>query len=77
MVDRIISVPSEWMKSVTLLVLWFSLHMGDSLVETMFELCPILQQELSRLHMLLNQFVNEQFRAQNLNHDEEAQLKIL
>lgn len=42
MVDRIISVPSEWIKSVTLLVLWFSLHTDDGLVDSMFELCPIL-----------------------------------
>jgi len=30
--DRIFKVPTEWIKAVTPLILWFSLHTEDSLI---------------------------------------------
>ena len=48
--DKIIKIPSEWIKAVTPILLWMSLHTEDELVNTIFSLCPTLHQEFSRLH---------------------------
>lgn len=74
LVDRIIAIPSQWMKAVTPLILWLSLHFGDGLVEAIFEVCPTLKQELCRLHMLLTDYTNMKLKSYD---DEESQLKLL
>ena len=53
LLDRVLSIPNDWVKALSPLILWFSLHTEDGLVRTIFKLCPDLQMELSRFNTLL------------------------
>ena len=75
--DRIFKIPSDWTKVLTPLILWMTLHIDDKIVSFMFEICPELNQEFSRLHQVVSQFVEEQYMLLKLKNDEEQQMKIL
>lgn len=36
--DRIVSIPNEWIKTLSPFILWFQLHIEDGLVSTIFDL---------------------------------------
>lgn len=42
LLDKIIKIPSEWIKAITPILLWMSLHTEDELVSTIFTLSPTL-----------------------------------
>jgi len=77
LLDRIFKIPSDWIKVLTPLILWMTLHTEDKILSYMFEICPELNQELSRLHQVVSQFIEEQYMLQKLKDDEDQQLKIL
>jgi hypothetical protein len=54
LLDRIFKIPSDWIKVLSPLILWMTLHVEDKIVSHMFKVCPELNQELSRLHQVLS-----------------------
>ena len=69
--DKIFKIPNEWTKALTPIITWLTLHIEDKLVETLFTICPTLNQELSRLHQLLKEFIDQEFLIKKLKEDEE------
>lgn len=59
MLDRIFKVPSDWIKALSPIIIWMTLHVQDNLTKTMFELVPEFNQELSRLHELFSNYIGE------------------
>ena len=53
LLDKIFKYPSEWLKLLTPLIHWLTLHKDDGLVESLFSLSKQLPEELTRLHDLL------------------------
>mmetsp|Transcript_34893 Transcript_34893/g.53555 ORF Transcript_34893/g.53555 Transcript_34893/m.53555 type:complete len:125 (+) Transcript_34893:615-989(+) len=43
LLDRILSVPNEWIKVVSPIIIWMTLHTNDKLVDTIFDQTPILK----------------------------------
>jgi len=62
LLDRIFSVPNDWVKVISPLIIWMTFHIDDKMVATIFDQTQILKQELSRLHQVLDQFVKEENR---------------
>ena len=77
LLDRIFKVPNDLIQAISPLILWFTLHIEDGLVQTMFDLVPDLLQELSRLHMIIQENIEEQYLTLKLKDDEENQFKIV
>lgn len=71
LLDRIFKIPSDWIKVLTPLILWMTLHIDDKIVSAIFDICPDLNQELSRLHQVVTQFIDEQYIINKLKDDEE------
>jgi hypothetical protein len=76
LLDKIFNVPSEWINAISPLIIWFTLHTEDGLIQSLFDNCPTLIQELSRLHTLVSKNIEDQYIALKLKNDEESQLKI-
>lgn len=79
--DRISSLPSPWLEALTPLLTWFTLHKGDSLVDTILNHSPNIKNDLARIHKLLSNFINQEFKAKNSKthsaSEEEEQFKIV
>ena len=54
--DRILTVPSPFIESLTPLLTWLTLHKEDSLVTTLFEVNKTLRQDFSRIHKMLSNY---------------------
>ena len=50
LLDKIFRIPNEWIKALTPLIIWLTLHKEDRLIENLFDNNPVVSQELSRLH---------------------------
>jgi len=62
-VDRISCIPSPWLEALTPLLTWFTLHKSDSLVSSILNHSESLKNDLSRLHKLLANFINQEFKV--------------
>ena len=62
-VDRISAIPSPWLEALTPLLTWFTLHKSDSLVSSILNHSESLKNDLSRLHKLLANFINQEFKV--------------
>jgi hypothetical protein len=62
--DRVFKVPCDWLKALTPIIIWMTLHIEDNLVQNLFDLVPELNQELSRIHQLVSKYVTEQYQMQ-------------
>lgn len=71
--DRITDAPSIWQMSLTPLFIWLSLHNEDGLFASLAT--PELKTELSRVHLLLHEYLAHQ--QQKSTASEEAQIELL
>ena len=55
-VDRISSLPSQWLEALTPMLTWLTLHKHDVLVSTILEQKPTLRNDLARVHKILSNF---------------------
>ena len=76
-VDKVFKIPSDWLKFLMPPLLWLTLHVDDGLLDSLFELSPTFRQEMTRLHQLLEKYIEEQSKVLKLDQDEEKQMKIL
>ena len=65
-VDRISAIPSPWLEALTPLLTWFSLHKSDSLVSSILNTSKSLKNDLSRVHKLLTNFINQEFKVKGI-----------
>lgn len=72
--DRINSLPSPWLESMTVLLSWLLIHRDDSILSEVFSLYPQLPKDLSRIHKMLSMFCMKELKSYK---DEEEQTKIL
>ena len=79
--DRISAVPSPWLEALTPFLTWFTLHKNDSLVTTILSHTPSLKNDLARIHKLLANFINQEFKVKGGKHptadEEEEHFKIV
>eukprot|EP00347_Sterkiella_histriomuscorum_P013648 403363909 len=72
-VDRISQLPSPWIESLTPILTWLTLHKEDDLLVAFFDINPQIEQDLSRIHKLLSNYVYQEMK---LIRDEDDQLKL-
>lgn len=61
--DRVLQPTSPFLMSLTSLILWLSLHTTDGLLDSLFELKPRLNSELSRLHGLCCDHIDSEHQS--------------
>ena len=61
--DRISAISSPWLEALTPLLTWFTLHKNDSLVSSILNHTPHLKNDLARVHKLLSNFINQEFKV--------------
>jgi hypothetical protein len=73
--DRISNVPSPWLEALTPLLTWLTLHRNDPLVSNLFQASPTLKSDLARIHKILANYCNQEFRSKGdkINQEDEEE----
>jgi hypothetical protein len=77
--DRIATMPTPWLESLSPLITWLSLHKGDALITTLFHICPTLKNDLARIHKICAHYCTQEFKGKGGKHtqaDEDAQTRV-
>jgi len=61
--DRISSLPSPWLEALIPLLTWLTLHKHDSLVSSILGHSKSLKTDLSRVHKIITNFINQEFKV--------------